>query len=160
MFMLPHVQLILEQAVIDETDPDVIDQLFEVLVTDFSVHAPKLHCKTTHQPSIGMLLRIAEKLVSMLAATLSRSSCCNCASPDSANGAHGDLRGYGGPLGQSVIEAVDDGRGALGDHRAVVAVLLRHASDHSGPLPAGNGPVVVRLQRRPATRCARYVAAV
>ena len=80
MFTLPYAQLILEQADIDETDPDVIDQLFEVLVSDFSVHTTKLHCKTTATPAIGMLLRIAEKVVSMFAATLSRSSCCNWAS--------------------------------------------------------------------------------
>lgn len=45
--LLPYAQLILEQAAIDKTDPDVIDQLFEVLVTDFSGHATKLHCKST-----------------------------------------------------------------------------------------------------------------
>lgn len=45
--LLPYAQLILEQAASDGTDPDVIDQLFEVLVTDFSGHATKLHCKTT-----------------------------------------------------------------------------------------------------------------
>jgi alkylation response protein AidB-like acyl-CoA dehydrogenase len=49
--LLPYAQLILEQAVIDETDPDVIDQLFEILVTDFSGHATKLHCKTTAAPA-------------------------------------------------------------------------------------------------------------
>jgi hypothetical protein len=113
MLTLPYAQLILEQTVIDETDPDVIDQLFEVLVSDFSVHTTKLHCKTTATPG-------AE-------------------SP--------------------VIDAVDDGRGGLGDHCVVVTVLLRHASDHSGPLPAAKGTGVVRLQRRPATWCARYVVA-
>jgi acyl-CoA dehydrogenase len=45
--LLPYAQLILEQAVIDETDTDILDQLFEVLVTDFSGHAASLHCKTT-----------------------------------------------------------------------------------------------------------------
>jgi acyl-CoA dehydrogenase len=45
--LLPYAQLILEQAVIDQTDDDVLDQLFEVLVADFSRHATTLHCKTT-----------------------------------------------------------------------------------------------------------------
>ncbi|MGV0625749.1 acyl-CoA dehydrogenase family protein [Mycolicibacter minnesotensis] len=45
--LLPYAQLILEQAAADDTDPDVIDQLFEVLVTDFSGHATRLHCKAT-----------------------------------------------------------------------------------------------------------------
>ncbi|BCI84313.1 acyl-CoA dehydrogenase [Mycolicibacterium sp. TY66] len=45
--LLPYAQLILEQAVIDHTDDDVLDQLFEVLVTDFSRHATTLHCKPT-----------------------------------------------------------------------------------------------------------------
>lgn len=45
--LLPYAQLILEQAALGDTDPDVIDQLFEVLVTDFSGHATKLHCKAT-----------------------------------------------------------------------------------------------------------------
>lgn len=49
--MLPYAQLILEQAIIEETAPDVIDQLFEVLVTDFSGHATMLHCKTTATPA-------------------------------------------------------------------------------------------------------------
>lgn len=44
--LLPYAQLILEQAAIDGTDDDVLDQLFEVLVTDFSRHATTLHCKT------------------------------------------------------------------------------------------------------------------
>jgi hypothetical protein len=45
--LLPYAQLVLEQATIEGTDPDVLDQLFEVLVTDFSGHATQLHCKTT-----------------------------------------------------------------------------------------------------------------
>jgi len=45
--LLPYAQLILEQAAIDGTDHDVLDQLFEVLVADFSRHATTLHCKTT-----------------------------------------------------------------------------------------------------------------
>lgn len=45
--LLPYAQLILEQAALEDTDPDLIDQLFEVLVTDFSGHATKLHCKAT-----------------------------------------------------------------------------------------------------------------
>lgn len=45
--LLPYAQLILEQADIDRTDADVLDQLFEVLVTDFSRHAVTLHCKPT-----------------------------------------------------------------------------------------------------------------
>lgn len=45
--LLPYAQLILEQAAFDGTDPDVLDQLFEVLVTDFSCHATKLHCKAS-----------------------------------------------------------------------------------------------------------------
>jgi acyl-CoA dehydrogenase len=49
--LLPYAQLILEQATIDQTDQDVLDQLFEVLVTDFSRHAATLHCKTTATPS-------------------------------------------------------------------------------------------------------------
>ncbi len=43
--LIPYAQLILEQAEIENTDVDVLDQLFEVLVTDFSGHATKLHCK-------------------------------------------------------------------------------------------------------------------
>lgn len=49
--LIPYAQLILEQAEIDGTDPDVLDQLFEVLVTDFSGHATKLHCKTNATPA-------------------------------------------------------------------------------------------------------------
>lgn len=45
--LLPYAQLILEQADLDRTDADVLDQLFEVLVTDFSRHATTLHCKPT-----------------------------------------------------------------------------------------------------------------
>jgi hypothetical protein len=45
--LLPYAQLILEQAAIDGTGDDVLDQLFEVLVTDFSRHATTLHCKTS-----------------------------------------------------------------------------------------------------------------
>ncbi|MBS9534787.1 acyl-CoA dehydrogenase [Mycobacterium sp. M1] len=42
--LLPYAQLICEQAAIEGTDPDLLDQLFEVLVTDFSTHATRLHC--------------------------------------------------------------------------------------------------------------------
>ncbi|MEZ0049050.1 acyl-CoA dehydrogenase [Mycobacterium sp. MAA66] len=45
--LVPYAQLVLEQAAIDRTDTDVLDQLFEVLVTDFSRHATTLHCKST-----------------------------------------------------------------------------------------------------------------
>ncbi|CAM3929383.1 acyl-CoA dehydrogenase family protein [Smaragdicoccus niigatensis] len=45
--LLPYAQLILEQAEIENTDADILDQLFEVFVTDFSKHATTLHCKTT-----------------------------------------------------------------------------------------------------------------
>ncbi|WP_029111276.1 acyl-CoA dehydrogenase family protein [Mycobacterium sp. URHD0025] len=42
--LVPYAQLILEQAEIEAIDTDLIDQLFEVLVTDMSTHATKLHC--------------------------------------------------------------------------------------------------------------------
>lgn len=42
--LIPYAQLILEQAEIEAIDTDLIDQLFEVLVTDMSTHATKLHC--------------------------------------------------------------------------------------------------------------------
>lgn len=42
--LIPYAQLILEQAEIEGADADLIDQLFEVLVTDMSTHATKLHC--------------------------------------------------------------------------------------------------------------------
>ncbi|MCW4353688.1 acyl-CoA dehydrogenase family protein [Hoyosella sp. YIM 151337] len=45
--LVPYAQLILEQANIENTSEDLLDHLFEVLVTDFSGHAIKLHCKTT-----------------------------------------------------------------------------------------------------------------
>ncbi|MCV7193634.1 acyl-CoA dehydrogenase [Mycolicibacterium brumae] len=49
--LLPYAQLILEQAALADTDTDVLDQLFEVLVTDFSRHATTLHCKPTATPA-------------------------------------------------------------------------------------------------------------
>ncbi|BBX26360.1 acyl-CoA dehydrogenase [Mycolicibacterium alvei] len=42
--LIPYAQLILEQAEIEAIDTDLIDHLFEVLVTDMSTHATKLHC--------------------------------------------------------------------------------------------------------------------
>ncbi|MGA5544130.1 acyl-CoA dehydrogenase [Mycobacterium sp. NPDC051198] len=46
--LIPYAQLILEQAEIESGGTgslaDLIDQLFEVLVTDMSTHATKLHC--------------------------------------------------------------------------------------------------------------------
>jgi alkylation response protein AidB-like acyl-CoA dehydrogenase len=42
--LIPYAQLILEQAEIEAIDTDLIDQLFEVLVTDMSTNATKLHC--------------------------------------------------------------------------------------------------------------------
>lgn len=42
--LIPYAQLILEQAETEAIDADFIDQLFEVLVTDMSTHATKLHC--------------------------------------------------------------------------------------------------------------------
>ncbi|MDV3127322.1 acyl-CoA dehydrogenase [Mycobacterium sp. 21AC1] len=46
--LVPYAQLILEQAEIENSGTDsiadVLDQLFEVLVTDMSTHATKLHC--------------------------------------------------------------------------------------------------------------------
>lgn len=42
--LIPYAQLILEQAEIETINNDLIDQLFEVLVTDMSTHATKLHC--------------------------------------------------------------------------------------------------------------------
>lgn len=45
--LLPYAQLICEQARIEGTDPDLLDHIFEVLVTDFSTHATRLHCKAS-----------------------------------------------------------------------------------------------------------------
>ncbi|MBB3038293.1 acyl-CoA dehydrogenase family protein [Hoyosella altamirensis] len=45
--LVPYAQLILEQAKIENTNDYILDHLFEVLVTDFSGHATKLHCTTT-----------------------------------------------------------------------------------------------------------------
>lgn len=42
--LIPYAQLILEQAEIESIDTDLIDQLFEVLTTDMSTHATRLHC--------------------------------------------------------------------------------------------------------------------
>lgn len=42
--LIPYAQLILEQAEIEAIDANLIDQLFEVLVTDMATHATKLHC--------------------------------------------------------------------------------------------------------------------
>ncbi|OHU99634.1 acyl-CoA dehydrogenase family protein [Mycobacterium talmoniae] len=45
--LLPYAQLILEQARFEQTEPGILDHLFEVLVTDFSMHATRLHCATS-----------------------------------------------------------------------------------------------------------------
>jgi hypothetical protein len=42
--LIPYAQLILEQAEIEGIDTDIVDHLFEVLVTDMSRHATALHC--------------------------------------------------------------------------------------------------------------------
>ncbi|WP_149359435.1 acyl-CoA dehydrogenase [Lolliginicoccus suaedae] len=49
--LLPYAQLILEQASHEGTSVDVLDQLFEILVTDMSRHATTLHCKPTATPA-------------------------------------------------------------------------------------------------------------
>lgn len=42
--LVPYAQLILEQVKLESTDLHILDHLFEVLVTDFSTHATRLHC--------------------------------------------------------------------------------------------------------------------
>lgn len=42
--LVPYAQLLLEQAEIESTDVDIVDQLFEVLITDMSTYATRLHC--------------------------------------------------------------------------------------------------------------------
>ncbi|MDI3403649.1 acyl-CoA dehydrogenase family protein [Streptomyces cavernicola] len=43
--LVVHAQLVLEQAALTELDADVLDELFAVLVRDFSAHAVELHGK-------------------------------------------------------------------------------------------------------------------
>lgn len=45
--LVPYAQLILEQAAIDQTDPAVLDHIFDLLVRDFSRHAVTLNAKPT-----------------------------------------------------------------------------------------------------------------
>ncbi len=45
--LVPYAQLILEQASLDETPPDVVDLVFETLVRDFSTIAIDLHGKAS-----------------------------------------------------------------------------------------------------------------
>ena len=45
--LLPYGQLILEQAQLDDTAPDVVDLVFETLVRDFSATAIELHGKAS-----------------------------------------------------------------------------------------------------------------
>jgi len=45
--LIPYAQLILEQAELDETPPDVVDLAFETLVRDFSATAIELHGKAS-----------------------------------------------------------------------------------------------------------------
>ena len=45
--LVPYGQLILEQAEIDGLDADALDQIFEVLVRDFSAYAVELHGKAS-----------------------------------------------------------------------------------------------------------------
>src|SRR5215204_1391764 len=45
--LIPYAQLILEQAELDETPPDVVDLVFETLVRDFSATAIELHGKAS-----------------------------------------------------------------------------------------------------------------
>ena len=45
--LVPYGQLILEQAQLDETPPDVVDLVFETLVRDFSATAIELHGKAS-----------------------------------------------------------------------------------------------------------------
>ena len=48
---MPYAQLVLEQAVIDGTDPAVIDQIFDGFVRAFSANALNLHNKPTATPT-------------------------------------------------------------------------------------------------------------
>ncbi|MFD9548411.1 acyl-CoA dehydrogenase family protein [Nocardia salmonicida] len=48
---VPYAQLVLEQAVIDGTDPAVIDQIFDGFVRAFSANALNLHNKPTATPT-------------------------------------------------------------------------------------------------------------
>jgi len=48
--LLPYGQLILEQAELTGLGPDVIDQIFDVLVRDFSAYAVELHGKASSTP--------------------------------------------------------------------------------------------------------------
>lgn len=45
--LIPYAQIILEQAAIDETDPLILDHLFDLLVREFSRHAVALNGKPT-----------------------------------------------------------------------------------------------------------------
>jgi acyl-CoA dehydrogenase len=48
--LVPYAQLILEQAQLDETPPDIVDLVFETLVRDFSATAVELHGKASSTP--------------------------------------------------------------------------------------------------------------
>ena len=54
--LIPYGQLILEQAQLGEVEPDILDQVFDVLIRDFSTHAIELHGKdssTDAQQAMG-----------------------------------------------------------------------------------------------------------
>lgn len=67
--LIPYAQLILEQAEIEAIDTDLIDQLFEVLVTDMSTHATKLHC---HPDATGVQQQRALDIVKQPVADAAR----------------------------------------------------------------------------------------
>ncbi len=48
--LVVYGQLILEQAELTGADLDVVDQIFDVLVRDFSAYAVALHGKTSSTP--------------------------------------------------------------------------------------------------------------
>lgn len=43
--LIPYAQLILEQAELENTDPGLLDQIFDVLVRDFATHAVALNAR-------------------------------------------------------------------------------------------------------------------
>jgi len=45
--LVPYAQLILEQAQLDETSPDIVDLIFETFVRDFTALAIELHGKAS-----------------------------------------------------------------------------------------------------------------
>jgi acyl-CoA dehydrogenase len=49
--LIPYAQLILEQAKLVELPADTLDQIFDVLVRDFSAYAVALHGKTSATPA-------------------------------------------------------------------------------------------------------------